>query len=494
MAKGHTKSYEELVGALGRAVYFRPERRRVRELLSRDAEPLVQTKAGQFRLFDVSLNGVSFTASAKDLESFPIGEEIDVSVLIHGSPLFNGRARVARHERLPKGALVGLGVQTGILDLPAFLQKDEESRLEAELKGGYQKLLDKVPLAYREFIQRMSTFVQFYRKSLDTHEKRLRKQANGSDASVDALAQRAFDALSSVYFSLDREGSQVAAGFLNDPVALAAAKRYTELVVTPVVVDAPVLDRGFNKPSGYPGDYQMMLWYYENGLRGGSAFHKMFHRFGVAHPLAEGVRTRKDLVVDCIEREVMTSATRRMKVPFRATSLGSGPAYEVVDFANRVKEWNGTIQWSLLDQEDEALSVAYQTATNALSRSKGRGSVECLHIAFAQFLSDPNLFPPKHPQDLIYSVGLFDYLREAKAQEVIGALYNQLAPGGLLLIGNAVGPNSYFWSLEFLLDWTLLYRTRDEMKRMAAKLPSDAEINVETEPSGAYHFLTIRRR
>jgi hypothetical protein len=34
-----TKSYEELMGALGRAVFFRPERRRVRDLLSRDAQP-----------------------------------------------------------------------------------------------------------------------------------------------------------------------------------------------------------------------------------------------------------------------------------------------------------------------------------------------------------------------------------------------------------------------------------------------------------------------
>ena len=33
------RSYEELMGAIGRAMFFRPERKRVRDLWSREASP-----------------------------------------------------------------------------------------------------------------------------------------------------------------------------------------------------------------------------------------------------------------------------------------------------------------------------------------------------------------------------------------------------------------------------------------------------------------------
>ena len=44
-----------------------------------------------------------------------------------------------------------------------------------------------------------------------------------------------------------------------------------------------------------------------------------------------------------------------------------------------------------------------------------------------------------------------------------------------------------------MLDWTLLYRTRDEMRALAARLPGDAGIEVVEESGGAYYFLLVRR-
>ena len=36
--------------------------------------------------------------------------------------------------------------------------------------------------------------------------------------------------------------------------------------------------------------------------------------------------------------------------------------------------------------------------------------------------------------------------------------------GGLLAIGNALGPNDHFWMCEFACDWTLIYRDRDDLR------------------------------
>jgi hypothetical protein len=72
-------------------------------------------------------------------------------------------------------------------------------------------------------------------------------------------------------------------------------------------------------------------------------------------------------------------------------------------------------------------------------------------------------------------------------------MYEVLEVGGIIAIGNAVAPNEFFWEPEFVMDWTMLYRTRDEMSRLAALLPASAEVDVLLEPGGAYHFLLVRK-
>jgi hypothetical protein len=97
-------------------------------------------------------------------------------------------------------------------------------------------------------------------------------------------------------------------------------------------------------------------------------------------------------------------------------------------------------------------------------------------------------------QHFIFATGLFDYIREKRAQTLILSLYDLLADGGLLMIGNAIAPNEFFWATEFLVDWTLLFRTRDEVMNLAALLPESARVDICVEPSNAYCFLRVRKR
>jgi len=76
---------------------------------------------------------------------------------------------------------------------------------------------------------------------------------------------------------------------------------------------------------------------------------------------------------------------------------------------------------------------------------------------------------------------------------LVRTLFDQLAVGGLIALGNAMGPNDHFWTPEFVLDWTMLYRTREEMLRLGQRLPETAEVSVEIEPGKAYYFLLIRK-
>ena len=67
----------------------------------------------------------------------------------------------------------------------------------------------------------------------------------------------------------------------------------------------------------------------------------------------------------------------------------------------------------------------------------------------------PDFEPVEHAKILVRRTAI----RCAAAGAVTGL------PSGLLAIGNALAPNHWFWTTEFISDWTLLYRTREEMLR-----------------------------
>jgi len=487
------KSYENLMGAVARSVFFRPERQRVRELLSRDARPKLLVNEHEYPLFDLSMNGVSFL-SPQGTDSWKIGDELDLVFLLHGEEVYRGTARIARTEKGPRGARIGVGLCTGFLDLLEIHRKDDEKRLERDLNQGPKDLSSRVPKRYRRAMSDIVYFLQYYRSSLGNHEKRYRSGMfhNGE---FEGLASRAYEAIRDPWWKLQARATRSAHECLRDRDILLAAKEYTEALVTPLMMDAPFVQRSYCKPLGYPGDFQIMEWCYANSFEGETVFGQVLHKYYVDHyPLSVGVRTRMDYMVDLIGHEhrrvVEKDAERAV---FNAVSLGCGPAREVSAYIRKAKTWPGRTLWTLIDQEEEALSVAYQASRREIGKWQSNADLNLLNLSFVQMLSEG--LPLQNPgtQSLFFSVGLFDYLRENRAQEIILAMYTMLREGGLIAIGNAVAPNEFYWGAEFLADWTLLYRTKEEMKGLAAKLPENAEIDVVSEPSGAYYFLLIRK-
>jgi SAM-dependent methyltransferase len=485
-------SYENLMGMVARSVFYRPERRRVRDLVSRKAQPQLMIDGVRFPLFDVSMNGASFLDPQAG-ERWPIGKVVEVTLLLHDDEVFSGAARVARTEVGPRGTLVGLALIGGFLDLPEIQRRDDEKKLEEQLADGARRERDVVPESYRHRVAEIVHFFQYYRHNLDYHERRYLREG-ASDADILQLVRRAADALREPYVQLQLDASAEARQLLSDRDVLVAAKGYTKHIAVPETLDVPLNHRAYTKPLGYPGDYQVMLYYYENTFEGDTVFTKIMHKFAVEHPLSNGVRTRKDWIVDLTESEhrraIEGGGDRSV---FRVANLGCGPAREVSDYIARAGSWPGEVVWTLIDQEEQALSVAFRASQTEIARTGATAQLHLLNLSFMQLLTEGLPLQWAEPQDMIVSAGLFDYLREARAQALIRGLYDLLAPGGLLAVGNAIAPQPMFWSAEFLVDWTLLYRTREEMFNLARLIPDEAEIDVIVEPGNAYYFLLVRR-
>jgi hypothetical protein len=167
-------------------------------------------------------------------------------------------------------------------------------------------------------------------------------------------------------------------------------------------------------------------------------------------------------------------------------------AAEVVDYL-RLRELPGPAQFTLIDQDQAAVSQAYEQALPEVMRLRGQASVSCLHASFAHLMKAGDLFGKLPPQDLIYSVGLIDYLSPRRAKALVADLCAHLAPGGTLIIGNMMETaQSNLWPMEFLCDWSIRYRGESDMMALAADLPG-AMFSTGLDPTGRVCLVTIKK-
>jgi SAM-dependent methyltransferase len=70
------------------------------------------------------------------------------------------------------------------------------------------------------------------------------------------------------------------------------------------------------------------------------------------------------------------------------------------------------------------------------------------------------------PQDLIYSIGLIDYLNDKLVGKLLQFAHQNLAPGGRVLLGNFHPRNPAKEFMDFVLEWNLIHRTEEDMHRL----------------------------
>ena len=94
----------------------------------------------------------------------------------------------------------------------------------------------------------------------------------------------------------------------------------------------------------------------------------------------------------------------------------------------------------------------------------------------------------------IYCTGLFDYLAEEPAQDLLACFWEQLAPGGSLYVFNFAPHNPTRPYMEWMGDWYLIHRSEQELEQLAlaAGIPEEA-IAHGSEPQGVNLFISATK-
>lgn len=238
-------------------------------------------------------------------------------------------------------------------------------------------------------------------------------------------------------------------------------------------------NRSYHKPHGFAGDFMIIEWIYD------------LETDPCADPAQPGIVNALDYVFSTFDAVVslwqrrrwfarlLHAERERLGGRLRVLDVACGGARYIRDFLERGGDVSG-VEVTLVDQDAAALAFC---RTRSLAPWTAHietrlGSV----VRLDQQLRERRF-------DLIISAGLFDYLSEAVARNLLNNLASLLAPGGIVALSNFHISDRSRVVKDWLLDWPLIYR---DDKQCAGLLPRSLAVAIERSSNGALCYATGR--
>ncbi|MET0964201.1 MAG: class I SAM-dependent methyltransferase [Noviherbaspirillum sp.] len=235
---------------------------------------------------------------------------------------------------------------------------------------------------------------------------------------------------------------------------------------------------GLLKPRGYPGDATLM-------------------DFAYGHPsvLAE-ISKASDAGIRIYRHTSMALQSRsaRKRIDLLAANLSKlgngGKSAAVVSFAaghsrelERLSESaRGSIgKFTAIDLDAHSLETAQQSAGEIPFQPL------CRNVLTGDFSDLPQA-------DLVYSLGLFDYLNEARSKNVLEKMWKLVLPGGKLIIANLAQDAGNLAYCEAIMEWWMITRTEKEMYDLGQFVTNldGSRKDVTISRHGCFFYLEIR--
>jgi len=267
-------------------------------------------------------------------------------------------------------------------------------------------------------------------------------------------------------------------------------KAFARRELHPYMLCAPFVFRSFSKPLGYAGDYEMVnMMLKESDTIGNNTYARIFHDLTTDVAAAAAHRNRVRILEDYLAGEA--ERVHDEERIFTALTIGCGPAVEVQRFI-RNHEVSAQAVLHLMDFNEETIEYAKLRTGLAVEISGRKPTLKFIQKSIDELLKDIHQeqegFLPVY--DMIYCAGLFDYFPDNVCRNLVNLYHGWVRPGGLLVTTNVHTVNPDRFTMEYLLDWYLIYR--DE-KQMASLVPKGVDSEIYVDKTGVNVFMSIRK-
>ncbi len=419
----------------------------------------------EFDLDNLSMTG--FAVLSDNDNALNVGVSTPVELTFGATTIFRGKGRVVRSTPVGEATQLGVRLEGDYIDIQRLCDAHRQHLIARQLVPGFSRAMETVPADFRRACADALDLVRSCKPFLD-------KATLTSSGEEHLLLDAVENELTPAWMALCNEIDTILASVADDDFTMRELKRYAERVVTPEFMIGPIWERAYNKPLGYPGDFGILDYIYRSRDVGPSLYGRLLHRLGVAS--LECVRTRMVMMRDLLSKAL---AEQGNTDPLQVISIGCGASEEIRQAL--LGPVSRPALFTLIDQDDRALDASFERIYPETMRHHGAVSLNCLQTGFQRLVDPRRIDPTLPPQDIIYSLGILDYLKQPRAKRFCQALYKRLKPGGRLVVANVQDlPDNGRWRAECLSDWTLIYRSREEMEDLAEGLEGHWQVHEDS--------------
>ncbi len=275
---------------------------------------------------------------------------------------------------------------------------------------------------------------------------------------------------------------------VDDPSLMSAVKGLFRMRGIPLAVESEIVKHAFMKPGGYAGDFRIIEIVYDDRVLSRGFGHCIDRRF-LVDDYARAVRSRKETMKRLLAAYIGSARPGRLEI----LNIACGSSREIVElFRESNPAHEGGVHFTLVDRDPEALVFS----RGAVAQAPGVMEFDFLNHSVYDYIKDPGKYGEVlRGKDLVYSIGLADYLPDEILGRLITFLFGLLNPGGRLVIAHKDSKNYRPLAPDWWCDWTFHLRNEDEVRALVESSGIDSyRLSIQREATTNIIFFIILER
>jgi hypothetical protein len=285
-----------------------------------------------------------------------------------------------------------------------------------------------------------------------------------------------------------QEGKKLEESIENSDLIRKIKKLFRESGI-PVGMKSDIVKHAFLKPRGYAGDYGLIEMVYNNKIISKGFGHCADKRF-LVDDYANAVRGRKDMMKDILLQFLSNTPLKSVEI----LNIACGSCREIREmFAENSFAGPSKVIFTFVDQDQEALDFSREALNNSPSGVEYR----FLQHSVYNFMKEPERYREMlSGKDLVYTIGLADYIPDQTLQTLVVFLFSLVKAGGKLVIAHKDSKNFSPLAPDWWCDWTFHLRNESEMVNLVKTSGlADFKLSIRRETkTNIIFFLIIEKK
>lgn len=306
-----------------------------------------------------------------------------------------------------------------------------------------------MPSSERNHITYIEENMQLLKSNIDLLEAKILAQGYSR-----AIEEKFFCLLKDFFYKAEEFESKV-----KSETSKGRMKRAFRSLIKPYLYQSVFIRHGLLKPRGYPGDMEILESMYNNSVPFSGTVGFLFDKYFMRNKYTKGVRYRKDKMKEFLIKFIDKNAQGALSI----LNLACGGCREIREIlkapiSRSCKE--KLVNFTLVDRDRETIKFARKNIKELDCKWDFR---LCNSDIIEFFKKDSG-----SSYDLIYSIGLADYLPNTILCSLIRKSFERLKKLGCLII--AYKNTSVFLptDIDWLCDWKFVIRSRSDIEALAS--------------------------